>query len=136
MLGDAETVRAVNQRFYDALSRQNMLAMEEIWAHRADVRCVHPGRGIVEGWDAVRASWRAIFTHAICLTVVPEEPRVTVLGPTAIVTCRENISSFTLEGSRVVAAQATNVFEKRDGRWHLVHHHASSIEAADTRGTD
>jgi len=130
MLGDAETVRGVNRRFYEAVSKQNLLVMEEIWAHDPHVRCVHPGWRLLEGWDAIRDSWRTIFTSSICLTVVPEEPRVTVLGPTAIVTCREKISSVTLDGSTVSAAEATNVFERRDGRWHLIHHHASPIADA------
>lgn len=130
MLGDAETVRGVNRRFYEAVSKQNLLVMEEIWAHDPHVRCVHPGWRLLEGWDAIRDSWRTIFTSSICLTVVPEEPRVTVLGPTAIVTCREKISTVTLDGSTVSAAEATNVFERRDGRWHLIHHHASPIADA------
>jgi ketosteroid isomerase-like protein len=130
MLGDAETVRRVNRRFYEAVSKQNLLVMEEVWSHDPNVRCVHPGWRLLEGWDAIRDSWRTIFTSSICLTVVPEEPRVTVLGPTAIVTCRERISSVTLDGSTVSAAEATNVFERRDGRWHLIHHHASSIADA------
>jgi uncharacterized protein (TIGR02246 family) len=127
MHGESEVVRAANKRFYDALSKQNLLDLEEIWSHAPHVRCVHAGWALLEGWDAIRDSWRAIFTQAICLTVVPQEPRVIVLGPTAIVTCREQITAFTLDGSSTTAAQATNVFEKRAGRWQLIHHHASPI---------
>jgi uncharacterized protein (TIGR02246 family) len=134
MLGENEVVRAANKRFYDALSKQNLLDMEEIWSHAPHVRCVHPGWAMIEGWDAIRDSWRAIFTGAICLTVVPQEPRVTVLGPTAIVTCREQITSFTLDGSSTSAALATNVFEKRHGRWQLIHHHASPFRNEEARG--
>lgn len=128
MLGDSELVRDTNRRFYEALSKQNLLDMEQIWSHAPHVRCVHPGAAIIEGWDAIRESWRDMFTRAICLTVEAHEPRVTVLGPTAIVTCRERITRFTLEGSSVAAALATNVFEKRNGRWQLVHHHASAYD--------
>ena len=127
MHGDAESVSTANRRFYEALSQQNLLGMEQVWSHAPHVRCVHPGAAMLEGWDTIRDSWRAIFTRSICLTVTPQNPKVTVLGPTAIVTCREQINSFTLDGSTVVAAQATNVFEKRDGRWQLIHHHASPI---------
>jgi len=130
MQGEAESVRAANQRFYEALSQQNLLDMEQIWSHAGHVRCVHPGAAMLEGWDTIRASWRDIFTRSICLTVTPQDPKVTVLGPTAIVTCREQIHSFTLDGSSSGAALATNVYFKRDGRWQLIHHHASPIGAA------
>ncbi len=129
MQGDAESVQAMNQRFYEALSKKNMLAMEEIWSHEPHVRCVQPGWGLIEGWEAIRNSLRDLLTRSICLTVVPEQARVTVVGPTAIVTCRESISSFTLDGSTTGAAQATHVFEKRDGRWQLIHRHVSPLAA-------
>ena len=131
MRGDAESVRALNQRFYEALSKQNMLAMEEIWSHDPNVRCVHPGLGLIEGWDAIRNSLRDLLNRSICMTVIPEEPRVTIVGPAAIVTCRESVSSFTLDGSTTTAAQATHVFEKRDGRWQLIHRHASALPGAE-----
>ena|SRR2546426_12633643 len=127
MQGESERVRAVNQRFYEALSSQNLLIMEQIWSHSRYVRCVHPGWKMLQGWDAIRDSWRAIFTEAICLTVEAEDADVTILGPTAIVTCRERITTFNLDGSRFASAQATNIFEKNEGRWLLVHHHASPI---------
>jgi ketosteroid isomerase-like protein len=134
MSGDAESVRAANQRFYDALSSQSMLAMEQVWAHAPEVRCVHQGAAVLEGWEAIRESWRAIFAHAICLTVVPRDPKVTVVGPTAIVTCREQIASMTLDGSTIAAAQATNVFAKHAGHWHLIHRHSSALGADESPG--
>ena len=131
MQADTESVRATNKRFYEALSTQNLLGMEQLWSHGPHVRCVHPGWKMIEGWDAIRDSWRIIFKQSLCLTVEPLDAQVAILGPTAIVTCREKITSFTLDGSSVTAAQATNVFEKRNGRWLLVHHHASSIPRSD-----
>ena len=101
--------------------------MEKVWSRSNYVRCVHPGWKMLEGWDSIRDSWRTIFTNAICLTVEPETSDVNVHGPIAVVTCRERISSFTLDGSNVTTALATNIFEKREGRWLLIHHHASPV---------
>lgn len=129
MLRESERVRATNERFYKALSSQNMLDMETLWSHGDHVRCVHLGGPLLEGWDAIRSSWRDIFTEALCMTVQAHDPQITVLGPAAVVTCREKITSITREGSVVIAAQATNVFEKKDGRWHMIHHHASTAPA-------
>lgn len=127
MHADAERVRLLNERFYEALSSQNLVSMEKLWSHSKYVRCVHLGREVLNGWDAIRESWRTMFTDAICLTVKPGPPHVVVIGPTAVITCRESISSFTLEGMLSTEAQATNVFEKSDGQWHLIHHHASPV---------
>jgi len=129
MQTDAEAVRAANSRFYRALSRQNLLELEEIWSHAAHVRCVHPGSALLRGWDTIRQSWRSMFTNAICLTVDAEDAHVSVHGPTAIVTCREWITSFSRTGASRTATLATNVFEKQHGRWQLIVHHASHIEA-------
>jgi hypothetical protein len=57
----------------------------------------------------------------------PDQPRVLsgaervhVLGEAAYVVCRELVAGSPLA--------ATNVFTLEDGRWLLVHHHASPIE--------
>jgi uncharacterized protein (TIGR02246 family) len=134
MQPEVESVRSSNQRFYEALSSQNLLLMEDVWSHAPYVRCIHPGWNMLEGWQAIRDSWRSIFTQAICLTVEPLDAQVTVVGHAAIVTCREKITSFTLEGSSRSTAEATNLFEKRDGRWQLIHHHASPILSAEEAG--
>jgi len=130
MQSEVDAVSAVNARFYRALCTQNLLEMEEIWSHGVHVRCVHLGSGLLRGWDAIRASWRLFFTRAICLTVEPEDPHVSVLGLSAVVNCVEHITMFTHDGSVEIRAQATNVFEKHHGRWHLILHHASAIGPA------
>ena len=136
MHGESERVRNQNKRFYEALSSQNILSMEKVWSRSGYVRCVHPGWDMLEGWPSIRDSWRTIFTNAICLTVEAETSEVEVHGPIAVVTCRERISSFTLDGSNVALALATNIFEKREGRWLLIHHHASSIAQDDDEDAD
>lgn len=127
MNSDVERVQLLNQRFYEALSGQNLVTMEKVWSHGRHVRCVHLGREVLNGWDVIRESWRTMFTDAICLTVKPAFSEAVVIGPMAIVTCRESISSFTLEGMLTTEAQATNIFEKSDGQWLLIHHHASPV---------
>jgi ketosteroid isomerase-like protein len=125
---DADAVRAANARFYQARSGQNLLEMEGIWSHAPHVCCVHPNADVLTGWDRIRDSWREILSGALCLTVEPEGEMVTVVGPAAIVTCRERITAFTLDGSMVAARLATNVFQKRRGRWQLIVHHASPLD--------
>ena len=64
-------------------------------------------------------SWRVILAN-------PESPRVAchddtafVYGAIAVVLCEEE-----LPGGQLAAS---NIFIKEDGRWRLLHHHASPI---------
>ena len=50
-------------------------------------------------------------------------------GDLGFVHCTENILSETRGSLAITAILATNVFERRAGRWLLVHHHASHILA-------
>ncbi|HZM17323.1 MAG TPA: nuclear transport factor 2 family protein [Candidatus Krumholzibacteria bacterium] len=129
MHSEAERVRVVNQRFYEALSAQNLLRLEQLWAHSPQVRCSHPGETMLSGWATIRESWRAVFTRSIAFTIEPLLAEVNIHGPIAVVTCQERISSFTLDGSRVATTLATNIFQKQRGRWLLIHRHASPVAA-------
>jgi ketosteroid isomerase-like protein len=124
---EIERVRNQNDRFYEALSGQNLIRLEQLWSHSAYVRCVHPGWQMVTGWENIRESWRKLFTSKICLTVEPETAEVTLHGRIAVVTCRATMTSFTLDGSKMTTTLATNVFEKTRGRWQLILHHASPV---------
>ena len=126
---DADAVRAVNARFCHARTAQNLLEMEAVWSHAAHVCCVHPGGPMVHGWTQIRDSWRAVLSSVLSLAVEPEGEQVTIVGPTAIVTCREHVSAFTAEGMTRRASQVTNVYQKRGGRWQLIVHHASPLDA-------
>ena len=127
MHSEAERVRAVNERFYEALSAQNLLRLEQLWAHTKYVRCKHPGAQMLAGWESIRESWRELFTRSICLTIEPLLAEINVHGPIAVVTCREKMSSVTLDSSTVATTMATNIFEKQRGRWLLIHRHASPV---------
>jgi uncharacterized protein (TIGR02246 family) len=125
---DTDAVRAANARFYHARAGQNLLEMEAVWSHAPHVYCVHPGAAAVQGWPQIRDSWRTILSGVLSLTVETEAEQVTIVGPTAIVTCRESISAFTHDGVSRRMLQATNVYQKRRGRWQLIAHHASPLD--------
>ena len=57
-------VEEANARFYRVFETLDLRQMEEIWAHGEHVRCVHPGWGLLAGWEAVRDSWEAIFKNS------------------------------------------------------------------------
>ena len=120
-------IRSVNERFYRAFEKLDMEAMAAVWAKTDYVKCIHPGWGLLVGWDAVRASWEIIFRNTGEIKFTLTEVQVESRGPLAWVTLTENILSH-VEG-RVAATSvlASNVFEKAAAGWLLIHHHASHI---------
>lgn len=111
-------VLAANASFYEAFAAGDLGAMEELWAKRAPVVCIHPGWQPLHGRDSVIASWRAILTGPGAPAITAAEAVAHVLSETAFVVCLEN-----LPGALLVA---TNVFVLEDAEWKLVHHHASA----------
>jgi ketosteroid isomerase-like protein len=110
-----------NQAFYQAFSRGDFAAMNELWARGAPVACLHPGAPLLSGRAAVLGSWRQILNVAPSFGMVAREPRVCLLGDAAFVTCLE------ANGTRPAHLIATNVFVWEEESWRMVHHHAGPL---------
>ncbi len=124
-MSDADDVEEANARFYRAFEALDVRQMDHVWAHGEHVRCVHPGWPLLCGWDAVRASWERIFENTEEMRFTLGGVSVHVGGDLAWVTCTENILSEVDGRVSVTAILATNLFERDDEGWRLVHHHAS-----------
>lgn len=112
-------VLAANQALYAAFNARDANAMAALWAEDVPVACIHPGWAAVRGHANVLATWEAILAN-------PDQPRIIVgaaeahvTGDLAWVLCRELVSGSPLA--------ATNLFERREGRWRVVHHHSSPV---------
>ena len=129
MNGDADRaeVEEANARFYRVFESLDLRQMDEVWAHGEHVRCVHPGWGLLTGWDAVRESWEAIFKHSEEMRFSITDVNAYVEGPIGWVTCTENILSEARGNISVTSLLATNIFERSAGEWRMIHHHASHI---------
>jgi hypothetical protein len=68
-----------------------------------------------------------IFESGQKLRATPSDVWVRVDNDFAWVTCTENITVFNESSFDSALAAATNLFVLRDGRWLMVHHHASPI---------
>lgn len=124
---DETAVAAANLAFYRALEARNLAQMEQVWLNAESASCVHPGWHRLDGWEEIRRSWENIFGNSRPWTVSCEDIRIGVAGDLAWVTCIEVITPF--GGDEVEDAArmlATNLFGRMDGRWRLVHHHASA----------
>lgn len=124
---DKQAVEAANQAFYHALESQEIERLDELWAHESWARCVHPGWDLIAGWQRVRESWVRIFEGGQKMRVSPTDVTVQIEGSLAWVTCTENITVFDSASFDTAQVAATNLFIHRNGRWLLIHHHASAI---------
>jgi ketosteroid isomerase-like protein len=125
MDGELEVLEA-NQAFYQAFSAQDADAVDALWARRAPVACIHPGWDALDGRDEVVGSFRAIIESGGAPQVRSTRAQARMLGEVAFVTCHEVVP-----GGRLVA---TNLFVKEDGAWRLVHHQATPLAEAASRG--
>ncbi len=132
MTSEEAAVAAANTAFYRALEARDLVAMDRIWAHEESASCVHPGWHRLDGWTEIRRSWENIFANARPWSVFCEDVRVEVSGDLAWVTCVEAITPFGANPDEETARmQATNVLARRNGRWLLLHHHASPSPSSD-----
>ena len=127
---ESAELEEANARFYRAFEALDLAEMDAMWAHGEHVRCIHPGWSMLEGWEAVRQSWEAIFKDSREMRFSLGDVQARVAGDTAWVTLNENI----LQGSGEVAAglhdatvAATNVFVHDERGWRLVVHHGSPV---------
>jgi ketosteroid isomerase-like protein len=133
---DRAAVREANERFYRAFESLDLGEMDRVWAHGDHAACVHPGWRRLHGWDDVRRSWAAIFRSTSEMRFTITDVTVELRGEVGWVHCTENILSETGGSLSITAILATNVFERRAGRWLLVHHHASHVLAGGDPGPE
>lgn len=123
-------VEEANARFYRAFEALDVAAMDDVWAHTEDVKCVHPGWPLLTGWDAVRESWRVIFENTAEVRFTIGDVAVVVGGGIAWVTCTENILQSVRDRLSVTSVLATNLFTRTPDGWRMTHHHASHVLSA------
>ena len=118
-----------NEAFYLAFRARDLAGMDDVWAPRPDVTCLHPGWDALNGRDEVMESWRAILGNTEAPAVVCRGARARVIGDTGLVVCYEQL------GQSVLAA--TNIFVRDGAGWKMVHHHAGPCQgAADSLGEE
>jgi ketosteroid isomerase-like protein len=111
--------------FYEAIERGNLEDMMGVWAEDEEIICVHPQGPRLQGFDAVRDSWKRIFTGGLQLKVsVTEQQRYHHLM-LAIFVVHENIKVVSGQPQEALVV-ATNVFMQTHQGWRMVVHHSSA----------
>jgi ketosteroid isomerase-like protein len=124
MSRDIEVLEA-NEAFYRAFAGRDVAAIDDAWARRAPVACIHPGWDALDGREEVVRSFRAILESGSAPRVRCTLAQAHLLGEVAFVTCHELV-----EGATLVA---TNLFVREDGAWRLCHHQASQLAPGQRR---
>lgn len=143
-IDDVGSVLQVNSAFYKAFSQKDYDAMEKVWLMDAGAICIHPSNQPIFGAKNVLASWKEMFAGGNEAfqknKVEPENIRLSVKGTTAILICDEEVYTkrFVRGRKRLVSEKkgkpgmelvnklvTTNIFRKVNGKWYMIHHHAS-----------
>lgn len=122
-----EEVTLANESFYRAFESLDIGEMDKVWAHQEYVTCIHPGWSMKIGWPMVRDSWVVIFNNVFSMGFSLTELQVQVAGDVAWVICTENITSRHADSTQNSRVVATNLFERMDEGWKIIHHHGSLL---------
>ena len=124
---DREQILEVNDIFYRALGTRDLELMKTIWVLEERAGCVHPGWTILRGWENIYQSWENIFDPEDQVDINLSEVKISINNNMAWLTCVQEMVYIKREPSMFNLSQSTNIFEKRDGKWLMVVHHASPI---------
>lgn len=126
---DIVSVQEANRAFYDAFETLDIQKMDALWLQDDQVKCIHPGWELCNGWPDVRDSWVLIFNHTYEIKFSVLLIDLTIKDHLAWTVCKETIS--TKDSGKWLEGQvlSTNIFERRGGAWLLTHHHGSPVLA-------
>ena len=129
MTQEEEEIAQINLAFYHAFESLDIKEMEKVWLKESHIRCVHPGWALLTGWEDVITSWRKIFENTQEMRFHLTDIKIHVQGTLAWLTLYENITSR-VEGESVKGViLTTNIFEKQQGKWGIIHHHGAQTMA-------
>ena len=126
MASEQEAVEAAARRFYDAIedmvSGRGLQAMQSAWHHHDRVTSKHPSGEWSQGWEEVWATWQVFASFG---RDDRGGSKVLSLGAHLYGDVAYTTSIFQASpawgGEKVMC---TNVLQRLDGRWKVVHHHA------------
>ncbi|HYQ27019.1 MAG TPA: nuclear transport factor 2 family protein [Polyangiaceae bacterium] len=137
-MGSAEDeATRVIYEFYDALDEllrsRGTSAMNEIWHHTDYATASHPFGSWARGWTEVSVNWdeaAAVFGfykgHATRSDEIGgiHELKVVVMGDAAYGTGIYKSKLYMSDRELTLSINCTNIAQRIDGVWKIVHHHA------------
>jgi ketosteroid isomerase-like protein len=136
--GDVDTqatdeLKLADEAFYKAFSDRDIWAMAQLWSKDDGVSAVFPAKAKPYfGWDDIRRSWQESFDHNRDVKIKSLAGAIFAKGDNEgdvawIIDSTQFESFQTQTGQPVLMPNvlSTKIFERRDGKWLLVHYHAS-----------
>ncbi len=124
---ETDRILEVNELFYKALGNRDLNLMKQVWVKDQKAGCVHPGWTILRSWDAIMQSWENIFDPLDQVDITLSDIMVSIKKKTAWVTCIQRMTYINRHPVSYNLSQSTNIFEKSNGDWKMVIHHASIL---------
>ncbi len=127
---DIDNVKAANFAFYDALSKRDMGAMQQVWAQTPDIILIAPPvRPVAHlGWEAIKKQFDEYWPTFEQLDVSMEPEAIRINGGVAWVYGVEMAQRRTKTGQTSSSFNVgTNIFVNELGRWLLAFHQSSAI---------
>lgn len=118
------TPQDAEDAFYEAFEGHDLEALMALWADSPQASCILPMGPLVQGSEAIRAAWEALFR-------TPQRPDITVhhrgwweSGDLAVHLVEEALTAPGMPPG-LPPLIATNVFHHDGSGWRLVSHHVS-----------
>ncbi len=122
------TPQEAEAAFYEALEQTNLDAMMGVWSTEEDVVCIHPQGSTLAGFDAVRESWREIFSSGekLRFRLVQHHTFTGLLLSIHVVLEHARLEGGDESPHPIIA---TNVYMRSEKGWCMILHHASPSPA-------
>ena len=126
---DIDDVKAADQAFHVALSAMDSKAMAGVWAQKPYVTNIGPSSKAVDmGYDDAVTKWMATIVPARFSELKAQMTSIATVqvnGNVAWVIGTENATGKNKAGELLAFdLLVTNIYEKIDGKWLMVSHHA------------
>lgn len=126
-MDDRSKIVKANEGFYQAFNKQDLGQMERVWLDVEQSVCIHPGWPVLRGYESIVQSWMDIFENTDHMEIKPSEVNVMISGDFGWVSCQENLFSIHTAGVQSSQVHATNLFQRFEGDWRMVLHHAAAV---------
>ncbi|KAJ7952161.1 F-box protein SKIP8 [Quillaja saponaria] len=113
----------INAEFFNIIRERSLPAMSRFWLNADYVKCIHASGEFFSGYNAVIQSWQFCFNWEQGINFQVRDVRARILTDMAWVTMKSYVDIDT------GPFNMTNVFEFQSGRWYMVHHHSSVMNA-------
>ncbi|XP_051130108.1 F-box protein SKIP8 isoform X2 [Andrographis paniculata] len=110
-----------NAEFFRIVKERSLQAMGQFWLNADYVKCFHATGESFSGYNAVMESWQLAFSWENVADFQIRDVRTRVLTDMAWVTMKAYIDVDNRPFN------VTNVYERLNGRWRMVHHHSSVV---------